>query len=76
MSRSQKDILESIDNRLKYLLKLQAKENFDEEATIKQKVKQLHPMGFSNQEMADIIGTTSKTVAARKSDLKSEDKIE
>lgn len=76
MSRSQKELLKSIDDRLKHLLRLQAMEQLENDATVKEKVRQLHPMGFSNQEMAEIIGTTSGTVSNYKSELNKEDEVE
>jgi CRP-like cAMP-binding protein len=70
------EYLQSIDRRLKWILYLQVKDHFDEELTVKEKVKELNKMGFSNQEMAEVIGTTKNTVSKEKSILRKEGEIE
>lgn len=70
------ELLRSIDQRLKWILQLQVKEHFDEDLTVKQQVRELNKMGFSNQEMAEVIGTTKNTVSKEKSILRKEGEIE
>jgi DNA-directed RNA polymerase specialized sigma24 family protein len=76
MDEETKELLKSIDNRLKWLLQLRAEERLEEEDTNKQKVKILYQMGFSNQEMAQIIGTSPGSVRGTVSKLKDEKKID
>lgn len=68
--------LESIDNRLKWLLQLKVEEQFDDGATNKAKVKKLYQMGFENDEMAEVVGTSEGSIRGTLSDLRSEGEID
>ena len=48
--RSEKEILESIEHRLKMLLRLEVEEELEEMDTNKEKVKVLDQMGFETKE--------------------------
>lgn len=74
--RSQKEVLESIDHRLKMLLRLEIEEELDEIDTNKQKVKVLHEMGFETNEMAEIIGTSPGSVRGSLSTLRDDNEID
>lgn len=76
MDQESKELLESIDNRLKWLLQLRVEEQFDEGATNKEKVKLLYQMGFSNQEMAEVVGTSTSSIRGTVSTLRDEGEIE
>ena len=69
------DLLQSIDNRLKWLLQLRVEEHFDDGATNKEKVKKLYQMGFENDEMAEVVGTSAASIRATLSDLRSQGEI-
>lgn len=75
MDDESKDLLKSIDSRLKWLLQLQVKEQFNEDATNKEKVKLLYQMGFGNQEMAEVIGTSASSIRGSVSTLKDEGEL-
>lgn len=70
------DILESIDTRLKWLLQLRMEEYFDEDATNQEKIKKLYQMGFNNEEMAEVVGTSEGSVRGAISKLRKEGKIQ
>lgn len=70
------EILKSIDDRLKWILRLLVEEQFDEDATNKEKVKLLYQMGFENAEMAEVIGTSESSIRGTVSTLRSEGEIE
>lgn len=70
------ELLESIDNRLKWLLTLRVEEQFDENATNREKVKMLYDMGFDNSEMAEIVGTTESSIRGTVSQLRSDGEID
>lgn len=76
MDEETKKLLESIDNRLKWLLQLCVEEQFDDGATNKEKVKLLYQMGFSNQEMAEVVGTSASSIRGTVSTLRDEGKID
>jgi predicted ArsR family transcriptional regulator len=76
MDEKDKELLESIDNRLKWLLKLEVENQFDDDATNKEKVRMLHQMGFDNPEMAEVVGTSKASIRATLSDLREEGAIE
>lgn len=76
MSGDTTDVLKSIDNRLKWLLKLRVEEQFDEDATNKEKVELLYQMGFENGEMAEIVGTSKSSISGTVTHLRNEGKIE
>lgn len=69
-------LLESIDNRLKWLLQLRVEEQFDDSATNKQKVKMLYQMGFNNQEMAEVVGTSESSIRGTVSQLRKDGEID
>lgn len=73
---TEKELLESIDHRLKMLLKLEAQKRLDDLDTNKEKVKELHGMGFENAEMAEMIGTTAGSVRGTKTSLRQEGEID
>jgi hypothetical protein len=76
MDEEAKELLESIDNRLKWLLQLRVEEQFDDGATNKEKVKLLYQMGFSNQEMAEVVGTSASSIRGSVSTLRDEGEID
>ncbi|GAB3679666.1 hypothetical protein GCM10028857_01350 [Salinarchaeum chitinilyticum] len=76
MDRDSKELLESIDNRLKWLLQLRVEEQFDDGATNKEKVKMLYRMGFSTQEMAEVVGTSESSIRGTVSQLRDEGLVE
>lgn len=76
MDEETRVILESIDSRLKWLLRLRLEDQFDEDATNKQKVKLLHEIGFETPEMAEIVGTSESSIRGTLSALRSEGEIE
>lgn len=76
MTRSEKDILESIENTLKQLLAIQVESQFDEDATNREKVKRLYSLGFNNTEMAEIIGTSTSSIRGTVSSLRSDGEID
>lgn len=71
-----KAVLESIDNRLKWLLQLRVEEQFDDSATNQEKIRMLYQMGFSNQEMAEVVGTSEGSVRGTLSTLRSRGEID
>jgi len=71
-----KELLKSIDNRLKWLLQLRVDEQFDDGATNKEKVKTLHQMGFGNEEMAEVVGTSESSIRGTVSTLRNEGEID
>jgi hypothetical protein len=73
---SEKELLESIDHRLKMLLKLEAKETLEDYETNKEKVKLLQGMGFGTAEMAEMIGTTPGSVRGTKASLREDGEID
>lgn len=76
MDEDIKMLLESMDNRLKWLLQLKFEEYFDEDAPNKEKVQKLYQMGFSTQEMAEVIGTSPGSIRGTLSQLRNEGEIE
>ena len=76
MNEEAKELLESIDNRLKWLLQLRVEEQFDDGATNKEKVKLLYQMGFSNQEMAEVVGTSASSIRGTVSTLRDDGEID
>jgi len=74
--RDQKEVLESIDHRLKMLLRLEAEEKLEDMDTNKQKVKTLHEMGFETKEMAEMIGTSAGSIRGSLSSLRDDGEIE
>jgi len=76
MDEEAKELLESIDNRLKWLLQLRVEEQFDDGATNKEKVKLLYQMGFSNQEMAEVVGTSDSSIRGTVSTLRDDGVID
>lgn len=76
MDEESKTLLESIDNRLKWLLQLKVEEQFDDDATNKEKVKKLYQMGFDTQEMAEAIGTSDSSIRGTLSSLRNDGEID
>jgi len=76
MDGETKELLESIDNRLKWLLQLRVEEQFDDGATNKEKVKLLYQMGFSDQEMAEVVGTSESSIRGTVSTLRDDEEID
>jgi len=76
MDEEAKELLESIDNRLKWLLQLRVEEQLDDGATNKEKAKLLYQMGFSNQEMAEVVGTSASSIRGTVSTLRDEGEID
>lgn len=72
----QEDLLASIDNSLQRLLRLEVEERLDEQDTVKEKVLELHGLGFDTKEMADLIGTSPATVRSARSSLRDEGQID
>ncbi|ELZ58906.1 hypothetical protein [Haloferax sp. ATCC BAA-646] len=76
MDEESKQLLNSIDNRLKWLLQLRVEEQFDDGATNKEKVKLLYQMGFENQEMAEVVGTSASSIRGTVSALRDDGEID
>jgi len=76
MDGETKELLESIDNRLKWLLQLRVEEQFDDGATNKEKVKLLYQMGFSDQEMAEVVGRSESSIRGTVSTLRDDEEID
>lgn len=76
MDTETKELLESIDNQMKWLLRFRVEEQFDDGATNKEKVKLLYQMGFSNQEMAEMVGTSTSSIRGTVSTLRDEGEID
>ncbi|WP_327053159.1 hypothetical protein [Halomicrococcus gelatinilyticus] len=76
MDEDAKELLDSIDNRLKWLLQLRVEEQFDDGATNKEKVKLLYQMGFGHQEMAEVVGTSASSIRGTVSTLRDEGEID
>lgn len=76
MDEETKELLGSIDNRLKWLLQLRVEEQFDDGATNKEKAKLLYQMGFNNQEMAEVVGTSANSIRGTVSILRDEGEID
>ena len=76
MDEEAKELLESIDNRLKWLLQLRVEEQFDDGATNKEKVKLLYQMGFNNQEMAEVVGTSASSIRGTVSTLRDDGAVD
>lgn len=76
MDQEAKELFQSIDNRLKWLLKLRLEEQFDDGATNKEKVKLLYQMGFDNQEMAEVVGTSASSIRGTVSTLRDDEEID
>lgn len=70
------ELLESIDRRLKMLLKLEVKTRIDDLDTNKEKVRALHGLAFDTKEMAEMIGTTPASVRAARSNLREAGEID
>jgi hypothetical protein len=76
MDEETKDLLRSIDSRLKWILKLEAESQFNEEATNREKVEKLYRMGFDTGEMDEIIGTSEGSIRGTRSNLRDEGVID
>jgi CRP-like cAMP-binding protein len=76
MDDEEKELLRSIDARLEALLRLRLENHFDDDASTRDKAKLLNKMDFSNQEMAEIIGTTPNTISTTLSRLRKEGEID
>jgi len=74
--RSEKEILESIEHRLKMLLRLEVEEELEEMDTNKEKVKVLDQMGFETKEMAEMIGTSPGSIRGSLSTLREDGDID
>lgn len=75
-SKSELEVLESIDHRLKMLLKLQVEDKLEEYDTNQEKVKVLYEMGFDNSDMADLIGTSEGSIRGTLSNLRNNGEID
>lgn len=69
-------LLESIDHRLKMMLKIEVEDRLDQHDTMKEKVETLHGLGFDTQEMAEMIGTSPASIRATRSDLREQGRID
>lgn len=67
---------EEIIERLDKIIYILASDYVDPEATIAENIVTLYRFGFSNQELADLLGTTEGTIKTTKSELRSEGRIE
>lgn len=76
MEDSERELLKSIDNRLKWMLALQLENMFEDGATNRDKVKVLYEIGLSNSEMAEVIGTSKSSIRGTVSSLRSDDEID
>jgi len=72
----QPELLESIDHRLKMLVKLEVEKKIQGLDTNKEKVLALHGLGFSTKEMAEMIDTTPASVRGARSTLREEGDID
>jgi DNA-directed RNA polymerase specialized sigma24 family protein len=75
-SKSELELLESIDQRLKTLIRLKIQDEIESYETTKEKVKVLNELGFNNSEMAEIIGTSEGSVSGTLSRLRSNGEID
>lgn len=76
MDEDDRELLESIDEQLKWLVKLRVQDRFDDDATNREKVKLLYNLGMSNSQMAEIIGTSKSSVRGTVSSLRSDGEID
>lgn len=76
MDEEAKELLRRIDNRLKWLLKFEAEDYFDDGATNKEQIRVLYQMGFDNSEMAELVNTSEGSVRGALSTLRDEGKID
>lgn len=67
---------EEVIDRLDTIIYILASEYVDPEATIAENIVSLDRFEFSNQELADLIGTTKGTVKTTKTELRSEGRID
>jgi len=72
----QPELLESIDHRLKMLVKLEVEKKIQGLDTNKEKVLALHGLGFSTKEMAEMIDTTPASVRGARSTLRDEGEVD
>lgn len=75
MTMNEIEILKRIDERLKWILALQVRNGFDEGLSKKEMVEELHPFGFTNAEIAEIINSSEGSVRKYKSMLKDEGRL-
>lgn len=76
MASDTDDLLRSIDRRIKSLLRLKVEDEFDDDATNKEKVKLLSQLGFDTAEMAEIVGTSQSSIRGTQSTLRAEGEID
>jgi len=76
MSDETINLLRSIDNRLKELLRLEVESHFDDGDTKKQRIAKLYKMGFDNAEMAEIVNSSEGSVRGTISTLRKEGVID
>jgi len=75
-SKSETELLESIDHRLKMLLKLRVEDKLDEYETNQEKVKVLYELGFDNEDMAELVGTSTGSIRGTLSTLRDKGEID
>lgn len=71
-----KEVLESIDYRLKMLLKLEVEDKLEDYDTKKEKIRVLHEMGFDKSDMVELVDSTHGSVRTTLNTLKEENKID
>jgi hypothetical protein len=71
-----KEVLESIDHRLKMLLKLEVEDELEDYDTKKEKIRVLHEMGFDKSDMVELVDSTRGSVRTTLNTLNEEDKID
>lgn len=71
-----KEVLESIDHRLKMLLKLEVEDKLENYDTKKEKIRVLHEMGFDKSDMVELVDSTRGSVRTTLNTLNEEDKID
>lgn len=70
------ELFKSIDRRLKMLVTIEAKQCIRELDTNKEKIRELHELGFHTSEIADLVDTTPASVRAAKSSLREAGEID
>ena len=71
----EKDLLKSIDNRLKWLIRLQVKQSLEDKKS-KEQIKTLYRMGFEPGEIGEMLDKTKNNVSAQISQMRSKGEID
>ncbi len=73
--KDKREILEDINNKMKFFLRLKAKE-FLEDKDSKEQIKSLSSMGFKPMEISEILGKTKNNVNTQLSQLREKGEID